>query len=580
MLDLATLHEAIAAAVPDRECLVWRDRRMTWREMSDRTRRLANVLHGHGLGLHGLTQHGLTQHGHAQHGHAQHGHAQHGLAQHGLAQHGGGAANAWESPHDHLALYMHNGPEYLEGILGAHKARLAPFNVNYRYVDDELAHLFGDARPAAVIYHARFAPVIGRVAAALDRPPLLLQVADESGEALPPGALDYEEALAKASPEPLHDVRPDAGDLHILYTGGTTGMPKGVLWRIGDLMIGPLGMRHRDGTPLTDLGEAVEKAVRSDHRVLVGPPLMHGAGTWSSLGGWCGGGCVIFPDRVDGLDAADLMATAERERATRMPLVGDAFARPIVEALEAREHDLGSLRTFVNSAAAISPDIKARILELLPHARIVDILGSSESGFQVARNGSSARTFVPTPGTAVLSADRSRRLAPGEDEMGWLAKGGDAIPLGYLGDPGKTASTFLTVDGERLVVAGDRARLLADGTVEVHGREATTINTGGEKVFAEEVENVLRDLPGVADALVLGRPSERWGTEIVAVIRPNGGAPGDAPSDAELRDGCAVHLARYKIPKAFVRTDLGLRLPNGKADYATARTLLDGADPD
>ncbi|GAA0568652.1 AMP-binding protein [Actinomadura livida] len=538
MLDLATLHEAIAAAVPDRECLVWGDHRVTWREMAERTRRLANVLHGHGLGL----------------------------------REDGGRAEPWESPHEHLALYLHNGPEYLEGLVGAHKARVAPFNVNYRYVDDELAHLFRDARPAAVIYHARFAPVIGRVVAQLERRPLLLQVADASGEDLLPGALDYEEALAKASAEPLRDVRPEAGDLHILYTGGTTGMPKGVLWRIGDLMTGPLGMRRRDGAPLTDLGEALEKAVRSDHRVLVGPPLMHGAGTWSALGGWCGGACVVFPGRVDGLDAADLMATAERERITRMPLVGDAFARPIVEALEARPHDLGSMRTFVNSAAAISPDVKRRLLELLPHARIVDILGSSESGFQVARNGSSARSFMPTPGTAVLSADRSRRLAPGEDEMGWLAKGGDAIPLGYLGDPAKTAATFLTLDGERLVVAGDRARLLADGTVEVHGREATTINTGGEKVFAEEVENVLRGLPGVADALVVGRPSERWGTKIVAVVRPV--PDGAAPGDEELREGCAAHLARYKIPKAFVRTDLGLRLPNGKADYATARTLL------
>lgn len=541
MLDLATLHEAIAAAIPDRECLVWRDRRMTWRELADRTRRLANVLHGHGLGLRGGSR--------------------------------GAAAEPWESPHDHLALYLHNGPEYLEGLVAAHQARVAPFNVNYRYVDDELAHLFGDARPAAVIYHARFADAIGRVVERLagrlgGGRPLLLQVADESGAALLPGALDYEEALAGAPSDPL-PVRPHAHDLHILYTGGTTGMPKGVLWRIGDLMAGPLGLRRRDGSPLTGLDEAVARAVRSDVRVLVGPPLMHGAGTWSALGAWCGGGCVVFPDRVDGLDAADLMATAERERVTRMPLVGDAFARPIVAALEARPHELGALRTFVNSAAAISPAVKARMLELLPHSRIVDVLGSSESGFQVTRNGSSATSFAAAPGTAVLSADRFRRLAPGEEELGWLAKGGGSIPLGYLGDPEKTAATFLTLDGERLVVPGDRARLLADGTVEVRGREATTINTGGEKVFAEEVESVLRGLPGVADALVVGRPSERWGTEIVAVIGPAG-----APPDDELRAGCAARLARYKIPKAFVRTDRSLRLPNGKADYAAARALL------
>ncbi|GAA4129202.1 AMP-binding protein [Actinomadura keratinilytica] len=537
-LDLATLHEAIAAAVPDRECVVWRDGRRTWAEVAERTRRLAHVLHAHGLGVRGQ------------------------------------AAHPWQSPHDHLALYLHNGPEYLEGLLGAHKARVAPFNVNYRYVDDELAQLFGDARPAAILYHACFAPVIERVAKRLDRAPLLLQVRDGSGTPLAPGALDYETALAEAPATPLDGVRPDPGDLHILYTGGTTGLPKGVLWRIGDLMIGPLGLARRDGTPITDLDEAVERAERSRHRVLVGPPLMHGGGTWSALGGWCGGACVVFPGRTDGLDAADLVATAARERVTRIPVVGDAFARPILAELERGDVALPELRTLLNSAAAISPDVKRRLQERLPHVRIVDVLGSSESGFQVTRRGAADGPFVPTPEARVVSADRTRRLSPGEDELGWLAKTG-TIPLGYLNDPERTAATFRTVDGERVVIAGDRARLLADGTVEVHGREATTINTGGEKVFAEEVEGVLRDLPGVLDALVVGRPSERWGSEIVAVLRV--AEDGDGPSDAQLRDGCARHLARYKIPKAFARTRRSLRLPNGKADYAAARALAAGA---
>ncbi|MBA9003252.1 AMP-binding protein [Thermomonospora cellulosilytica] len=534
MLDLATLHEAIAAAKPDSECLVWRDRRLTWRQVTDRTRRLARVLHEHGLGRRDAT------------------------------------TEPWESPHDHLALYLHNGPEYLEGLLGAHKARVAPFNVNYRYVDDELAHLFADGRPAAIVYHARFAGTLARVLDRLGRRPLLLQVADESGADLLPGALDYEQALDAASPDPL-DVRPDPGDLHILYTGGTTGMPKGVLWRIGDLLSGPLGVRRRDGGPFTGVEEAVRSAVgRPETRVLVAPPMMHGGGTWTALGGWCGGGVVIIPDRVDRLDPAGLLAVAARERVTRLPLVGDAFCRPLVEELERGAHDLPALRTIVNSAAAISPGVRERLTARLPHVRILDVLGSSESGFQVARQAAGSAPFMPMPGAAVVSDDRTRLLAPGDDEVGWLAKSG-TIPLGYLGDPDKTRETFVTIGGRRLVVAGDRARLLADGRVEVYGREATTINTGGEKVYAEEVEVVLRGVPGVAEALVVGRPSERWGQEVVAVVRLE-----REMTDEALREGCAARLAGYKVPKAFFRTEESLRLPNGKADYKTARAVVAG----
>jgi acyl-CoA synthetase (AMP-forming)/AMP-acid ligase II len=524
-LDLATLHEAVAAAIPDRECLVWRDRRIRWSESADRTRRLAGVLHAHGLGVRGTP------------------------------------SEPWSSHHDHLALYLHNGPEYLEGLVGAHKARVAPFNVNYRYVDDELGYLFKDAQPRAILYHARFAATIGRVVPLLATRPLLLQVADESGNPLLPGALDYEEALATAPPLP--DLVPSPDDLHILYTGGTTGMPKGVLWRIEDLIYGPLGLPH------VDLDEAVALAVpRERHRVLVAPPFMHGAGTWSALGAWIGGATVVLPDRVDRFDAADALEVAVRERVTRFPVVGDAFARPLADALSRKACDLTSLRQIVNSGAAINPAVRERLAAALPHVKIIDVVGSSETGFQVTRLGPGDRPFAPAPGAAVLSADRTRLLRPGEAEHGWLAKVGN-IPLGYLGDPEKTAATFITVGGVRMAVAGDRAEVLADGTVRVHGRESTTINTGGEKVFAEEVESVVRAVPGVADALVVGRPSERWGQEIVAVVRLS-----DAGlTDDDLRAACAGRLARYKLPKRFLRTGRPLRLPNGKADYAAARAI-------
>jgi acyl-CoA synthetase (AMP-forming)/AMP-acid ligase II len=510
--DLATLFDAVAAAVPERTALIWRNLRRTFAAEADRAARLASVLAAHGLGR------------------------------------TGDPAEPWCSNHDHLGLYLHNGPEYLEGLVGAHRARLAPFNVNYRYVDDELAYLFTDAAPAALLFHASFAPALARVLPRLDRAPLLLQVADGSDHPTLPGALDYETALAAAGPGPFTD-------LHILYTGGTTGMPKGVLWRIGDLLAGPLGVLRRDGSPYATLEEAVAFARRTDARTLVLPPMMHGSGTWTALGGWLGGATVVLPDRVDGLDAPAVWELVEREGITRMPLVGDAFARPLVDALRAGPRDTATLRHLLNSGAAINPATRRDLAELLPSTRLIDVVGSSESGFQITRSDDAP--FRPAAGSAVLSADRTRLLRPGEDELGWLVKTG-AIPRGYLGDPAKTTATFVTLDGRPYVIPGDRARQLPDGMIEMHGRDSMTINTGGEKVFAEEVE-----------ALVVGRPSDRWGTEIVAVVRLT-----EEADDARLIGACAEHLARYKIPKVFVRTGEDLRLPNGKADYATARRLV------
>jgi acyl-CoA synthetase (AMP-forming)/AMP-acid ligase II len=537
--DLATLHEAIAAELADRPCLVATGRVYSWREITASSRRLAAVLRRSGLGFH---------------------------AERAVR------GRAWTSPHDHLALYLHNGPEYLETLLGAHKARVAPFNTNFRYTVDELAALFADAAPRAIVYHARFARTLAAALECIARPRLLLQVADDSGNALLPGALDYDEALAEAPPAEL-EPRPSPDDLHLLYTGGTTGAPKGVMWRIGDLVNGPLGVRDRAGEPL-DAGAAVRRALATGGRVISGPPFMHGAGTWFALGGWLSGAAVVLQRQTRRFEPADLLDTCERERVTSVMVVGDAFAAPLVDELRRRPRDLSALRVVLNSGAPMRPELKRALEELIPSARLVDTLGSSETGQQATRSGHDGGAFQPRGRAVVLNEDRTRPLPPGADEIGWLAQSG-AIPLGYHNDEAKTAATFLTIDGTRYAVPGDRARLLADGSVELLGRDSTTINTGGEKVFAEEVEAALRSLPGVADALVVGRPSPRWGQEIVALVQAGAGRTVD---DDDLRSGCARQLARYKIPKHFVRVPEIRRHPNGKPDYRWAqRTALEAA---
>ncbi len=546
-LNLAAVHEAIAEAVPDRECLVFRDRRLTWAQVTDRTRRLANHLRGLGLGS--------------------------VRPRSELAGH--------ESGQDHVALYLHNGNEYLESMLGAYKARLAPVNVNYRYVADELVHLLTDADARAVVYHAAFAPTLAAVLPHLPRLDHLVHVDDASGHDPLPGAVRYEHALAAASPD-----RPDVGwsgdDLYILYTGGTTGLPKGVLWRQADIAVAAFGVTHPDtGDEFGSVDELVERAERTGGglRFLPAPPFMHGAGHWNALSAWCKGHPVIVQSVTDRLDPADLWGTVERERVSFLLVVGDAFARPLLDELDRARYDLSSLKIVLSGGAALSAAAKAALLDRLPGVTLIDGVGSSEAGGQMrkvhtAGGDTTTGTFRPEPGTVVLSEDRSRTLQPGHDGSGWLAKTG-RIPLGYLGDPAKTAATFPLVDGVRHSVPGDRARLRADGVVELLGRDSVTINTGGEKVFAEEVEAALMAHPAVADCVVCGRPSERWGAEVVAVVALR---PGTAASDEELLAEAGAHVARYKLPRAIVRRDTILRSPAGKADYRWARSVA-ASDP-
>ena len=543
-LNLPEIHEALAAALGDRPCLIWRDQTWTWDDVTERSRRFANLLLSHGLGR-----------------------------PRSLADCAG-----WESPHDHVGLYLTNGNAYLEAQLGASKAGAAAFNVNYRYVADELAYLFRDSKAAAIVYGGGYAEVLADVLDRLDHEPLLLRVDEGAGDELLPGALDYEEALAAASPErPDVEWLPD--DLYVLYTGGTTGNPKGVLWRQADFLVAALGVRRKDGTDYEDLAELVEPAVKRNLATLPAPPLMHGAAMWNALSTWIGGGTIVIQDVVDRMDPVDVLDTCERHHVTSLLIVGDAFARPLLDEQRRQPRDLTSLRFVLTGGAILSPPLRTDLLELVPQVRIIDVLGSSETGRQAtadtrAGDDIGPTRFAPSKTAAVLDDTLTRALAVGDPEIGWLAQGG-RIPRGYLGDEAKTRATFPEIDGDRWAVAGDRAAWRADGTIELHGRESVTINTGGEKVFAEEVEQVLKHHPAVYDVLVVGRPSERWGQEVVAVVA----ARPDVAIDLEsLRDLGARHLARYKLPKALVLCDQVSRSPSGKPDYAWARDVALAAD--
>jgi fatty-acyl-CoA synthase len=536
--NLGQVHEWVAATVPDRECIVWGDRRYTYADITDRTRRLASFLYRHGFGAHAERP---TLAGH-------------------------------ESGQDHLALYLYNGNEYLEGMLGAYKARVAPFNVNYRYVAEELRYLLKDAKARGIIYHATFAPVLEKILPELLDLELLIQVADESGEALLPGAVDYEAALASA-PSVLPPVHLSPDDLYVLYTGGTTGMPKGVIWRQHDIFRAAMGGRTYGTWELIESSEHLVGRVLPGEgvRVMSIPPLMHGAAQWASFYYMTMGATLVFPTNTRTMDPVDVWRSVEREHIIGLSVVGDAMARPLVEELERGNYDLSGFMAFGSGGAMLSEGMKTRILAQLPSILISDVAGASETGAQMGTNSTSGSVstgrFVPGPGATVVSEDLTHELAPGDEELGWLAQRG-SVPLGYLGDAEKSARTFPVIDGVRFSVPGDRARWLADGEIELLGRDSVTINSGGEKIFAEEVEQAIISHPAVADVVVAGRPSERWGQEVVAIVQLVDGA---SATPDELLAEAGTHVARYKLPKVFLFLPVIVRSPSGKADYRWAK---------
>jgi acyl-CoA synthetase (AMP-forming)/AMP-acid ligase II len=539
--NLAAVQTAVEAAVPDRECVVAADRRLTYRQFGDRTRQLANALRRRGLGS--VTDRSTLE------GH--------------------------QSGQDHLAVYLHNCPEYLEAMVGAYKARVAPFNVNYRYVAEELEYLLSDSSARAVVFHSAFAPTLAEVRDRLSGLEVLLQVPDDSGNALLDGAEWYEDALAAEPTELAAEVEaswsPD--DLYILYTGGTTGMPKGVLWRQADIFVAAMGGRRLDNQEeWASYDEIADNAANGGARLLPGPPFMHGAAHWMAFNGFTNANTLVIPAVTTHLDVDDLLSTVEHEGVNILLIVGDAFGRPLVEGIEAGGHDLSSLLAIVSGGAALSAPVKGRLLAALPSIMVLDGLGSSETGQQgsqltAAGQETSTGDFTPGPGMCILSEDLTEVLEAGHEPMGWLGQTG-RVPLGYLGDAAKTARTFPTIDGVRYSVPGDRARLTADGKLELYGRDSVTINSGGEKIFAEEVEQALLHHPAVFDCVVAGRPSERWGNEVVAVVQV---ADGTDASDEDLLEEAARHVARYKLPKAIVRRPQIQRSPSGKADYRWAK---------
>jgi fatty-acyl-CoA synthase len=465
---------------------------------------------------------------------------------------------------------MHNCPEYLESMLGCMKARAVSFNVNYRYVEEELLHLLRDASSRAIVYHGIFAPMVERLRAQLPLLRLLIQVKDNSRAALLPGAVAYEAGLASHDPTgPRLPISPD--DLYILYTGGTTGMPKGVLWRQADVFMAALGGRSARGEETAGLEKIRERVLRGAQRVLPAPPMMHGAAHWVAFHTFHNGGTVVMQDEVQRFDAHEVLRVIERERVESLLLVGDAFGRPLLAALDEGRTNATSLTTITNSGASLSTTIKLGLMARLPGVSIVDAVGSSESGQQgvnVSKGGSAGSgRFALTKHARVLSEDMTRVLHEGDTEIGWLAQQG-RVPLGYLGDAEKTRRTFPVVGGVRHVVPGDRARLLSGGEVEVLGRDSVTINSGGEKIFAEEVEAALKQHTSVYDVLVCGRASERWGQEVCAVVQLCEGAHA---TQAELLVEAEKHVARYKLPKAFAFRDHIERSPSGKPDYRWAR---------
>jgi len=521
--------DAIADVVPDRLMTVCGDRRSTFAESAGRTNRLANYFSDKGFGVYAARE----------------------------------TIERWECGQDRVALIMYNDL-YPDMVIGCLKARVVPVNVNHHYSAHEIRDLLDYVRPRGIIYHrslgARFAEVLPPIGTEL-----LVSIDDGSAAPELPGAVSLDDALAVGSSDFHLAGSPD--DLIMMCTGGTTGRPKGVLWRQSDMYVSSMVGADHDS-----VSEIHDKVRGGGPPWFAVSPLMHAAGMWTAFAALCAGVPVVLYDDRNKLDARSVWATAEREKVGMLTMVGDAYAGPLVAELRAHPYDLSSLNAIGTGGAATNAKYKRALMECLPQVTIIEGYGSSESGnmaFGHSRGGHASETFEPRVGATVVSADRSRFLRPGDHEIGWAARTG-RIPLGYFGDAEATQRTFPEIEGQRVVIPGDRASVEKDGTIRLFGRDSLVVNTGGEKVFVEEVEEVLRAHPNIADALVVGRPSERWGEEVVAIVAPHPGARLTADGQA-LYTFCTSQLAHFKAPKAFIFVEQIQRLGNGKPNYRWAR---------
>ena len=525
--NFADVWEAITAAQPDHPAHIQGDRTITWGEFDAR----ADALAAHFIAK-GMTHQGK------------------------------------------VAAFLYNGPEYIESYYAAFKAGFAPVNTNYRYGPEELFYLFDNADAQAVVFHTGFTEVLEKIRGRLPGVKAWIAVA-EPGHAAPAWAEDYDAIVAKApASRPVKAPWGRSGDdLLLLYTGGTTGMPKGVMWAQDDLfnVLGAGGNALLGILPATSIEELVARILSPEHlrpTTLIACPLMHGTGQFSNL--ICfnqGGAAATLPSRK--FNAMELWDETERLGASNIVLVGLAFSTPMLEALEANpgRWDLSAVRAMSSSGSMWSQENKQGLLSHARNAMIFDSFGSSEAvglGVSASAPGAEAKTaaFTPGPNCAVFTED-GRRVEPGSGERGLVAVSG-LLPRGYYKDPEKTDKTFKTFEGIRWSVPGDWAELNADGTLKLLGRGSVCINTGGEKVFPEEVEEALKTHPVVRDAVVVGLPDPRFGERICAVVETDGGA---LPTLAELSEHVRETLAGYKAPRELVLVDSIGRAPNGKVDY-------------